>query len=105
MRTPAEVYVTSKRKYDRNPEQLDYDTMGSRKVNARGKINWQSEGYFLSTSLSGWNVGVQSHNHQLNVWFGRLLLGQIDPSSASFLRADIRPQKPEETNDNYQNDP
>ena len=52
--------------------------MGSRKVNGSGKIKWEAEHYFLSTSLAGWNVGVQSVNEALNVWFGRLLLGQID---------------------------
>jgi len=93
MRTPAELYVVSERKYDGTPAALQYEAMGSRKVTASGKIKWRGEHYFLTTSLAGWNVGVQSVNEVLNVWFGRLLLGQIDSSSASFLRADIRPQK------------
>ena len=102
MRTPAELYLVSERKYDGTPAALEYDAMGSRKVNGSGKIKWEGEHYFLSTSLAGWNVGVQSVNEALNVWFGRLLLGQIDSSSASFLRADIRPQKALETNENNQ---
>ena len=88
MRTPAELYLVSERKYDGTPAALEYDAMGSRKVNGSGNIKWEGEHYFLSTSLAGWNVGVQSVNEALNVWFGRLLLGQIDSSSASFLRAD-----------------
>jgi hypothetical protein len=76
--------------------------MASRKVDASGMIKWEAERYFLSTSLAGWNVGVQSVTEGLNVWFGRLLLGQIDPSSASFLRADIRPQKAMESDGNNQ---
>jgi len=76
--------------------------MGSRKVNASGVIKWESERYFLSTSLAGWNVGLQSVNHVVNVWFGRVLLGQIDSSSASFLRADTRPQKAMESDENNQ---
>jgi len=102
MRTPAELYLVSERKYDGTPAALEYDAMGSRKVNGSGNIKWEGEHYFLSTSLAGWNVGVQSVNEALNVWFGRLLLGQIDSSSASFLRADIRPQKALETNENNQ---
>src|SRR6266480_6885629 len=82
MRTPAELYLVSERKYDGTPAALEYDAMGSRKVNGSGKIKWEAEHYFLSTSLAGWNVGVQSVNEALNVWFGRLLLGQIDSSSA-----------------------
>ena len=102
MRTPAQLYVASERKYHGTPTALEYRAMGTRKVNASGKINWEGERYFLSTSLAGWNVGLQSVNETLNVWFGRLLLGQIDSSSASFLRADIRPQKTMESDDNNQ---
>jgi putative transposase len=93
MRTPAELYVSAIRKYHGTPEALEYEAMASRKVNCCGKINWERDRYFLSTSLAGWNVGLQNLNQRMHVWFGRLLIGQIDPSCASFLRADIRPQK------------
>jgi len=102
MRTPGELYVPSARQYHGTPETLEYRTMGSRKVNASGLIKWKAERYFLSTSLAGWNVGLQSVTEGINVWFGRVLLGQIDSSNASFLRADIRPQKAMETNENNQ---
>jgi hypothetical protein len=29
----------------------------------------------------------------MEVWFGRLLLGQIDMATNSFIRSDIRPNK------------
>jgi transposase InsO family protein len=93
MRTPSELYVAAIRKYHGTPKTLEYGVMGSRKVNGCGQIQWENECYFLSRSLAGWNVGLQSLGKAVNVWFGRLLLGQIDPSSASFLRTDIRPQK------------
>ena len=93
MSTPAALYVPAIRKYHGTPEALEYQAMGSRKVNSCGKINWQRQRYFLSTSLAGWNVGLQNVNEAVRVSFGRLLLGQIDSSTASFLRADIRPQK------------
>jgi putative transposase len=99
MRTPAELYVSATRKYHGTPEALEYHAMGSRKVNSCGKINWERERYFLSTSLAGWNVGLQNVNESVRVWFGRLLLGQIDSSSASFLRTDIRPQKTTENDE------
>jgi len=47
-------------------------------------------------------VGLQSLGERINVWFGRILLGEIDPSSANFFRADIRPKKAVETNENNQ---
>ncbi len=102
MRTPGELYVPAPRKYDGTPIALEYAAMATRKVNACGQLHWEGECYFLSTSLAGWNVGLQSVGEGVNVWFGRLLLGQIDPSRASFLRADIRPQKAVETNENNQ---
>ena len=57
---------------------------------------------FSKQKLGGLDVGLQSLGQAVNVWFGRLLLGQIDPSSASFLRADIRPQKTLERHENNQ---
>ncbi len=76
--------------------------MASRQVNGCGQIRWENECYFLSRSLAGWNGGLQSLGERINVWFGRILLGEIDPSSANFFRADIRPKKAVETNENNQ---
>src|SRR5438477_9312809 len=55
MHTPAELYLVWERKYDGTPATLEYDAMGSRKVNGSGNIKWEGEHYFLSTSLAGWN--------------------------------------------------
>jgi hypothetical protein len=44
--------------------------------------------------LAGWSVGLKPIAADLmEVWFGRLLLGQIDLSTSNFIRADIRPNK------------
>jgi hypothetical protein len=102
MRTPGELYLPATRQYRGTPEALEYTAMGSRQVNACGQIHWEKECYFLSRSLAGWNVGLQSLGQRVNVWFGRLLLGQIDPSSANFFRSDIRPKKAVATNENNQ---
>jgi hypothetical protein len=102
MRTPSELYVPAARRYQGTPKVLEYEAMISRKVNTCGQLRWEGSCYFLSASLAEWNVGLQRTSDGINVWFGRLLLGQIDPSSASFLRADIRPQKQVEVNANNQ---
>jgi putative transposase len=93
MRTPGELYVPAVRKYHGTPKALEYEAMITRKVNTCGQLRWKGGCYFLSASLAGWNVGLQRTSEGINVWFSRLLLGQIDPSSASFFRADIRPKK------------
>jgi len=41
-------------------------------------------------------VGLQgTEKGQLEVWFGRLLLGHLDSLNASFLRSDLNPKTPE----------
>ncbi len=94
MRCPGEVYTASARKYEGTPEDLDYPQMCTRRVSPRGTIQVEGHGLFLSTSLAGWSVGLKPIAEDLmEVWFGRLLLGQIDLSTSNFIRADIRPNK------------
>ena len=94
MRCPGEVYVASERKYEGTPEDLDYPQMCSRRVNPRGIIWLDGEGLFLSTALAGWSVGLTPISAELmEVWFGRLFLGQVDVTTSSFIRADSRLDK------------
>ena len=92
MRCPAEVYQPSGRKYEGAPEDLEYPEMASRKVAPDGTIKFAGSGYFIGTSLVGWSVGLKPMAEGTReVWFGRLLLGWIEPATESFQRADIRP--------------
>src|SRR5437870_2039314 len=94
MRCPGEVYTASARKYPGTPEDLDYPQMCSRRVCQHGLIRVDGQRLFLSTSLAGWSVGLKPIAEDLlEVWFGRLLLGQIDLATSNFIRADIRPNK------------
>jgi len=93
MRTPSELYVAARRKISGHAPNIGIWGNGQSQGQWLRPNPLGNECYFLSRSLAGWNVGLQSLGQAVNVWFGRLLLGQIDPSSASFLRADIRPQK------------
>jgi transposase InsO family protein len=92
MRTPSEVYQASSRKYRGGVEELDYPQMATRRVNQSGRIKWHKHELFLSTSLTGWSVGLKPSSHEeIEVWFARLLLGWIEPATVNFVRADIRP--------------
>jgi transposase InsO family protein len=94
MRCPGEVYIASERKYQGTPEDLDYPKMCPRRVCQHGTIRLEGQRFFLSTSLAGWSVGLKPiATDLLEVWFGRLLLGQVDLSTSNFIRADIRPNK------------
>jgi transposase InsO family protein len=87
MKTPAEVYAPSARKFEGSPEDLSYPGMQTRKVQRPGHIMWAGQMIFLSSALKGWSVGLEPiRGNQWNVWFGRLLLGQLDPQTASFER-------------------
>lgn len=91
MRCPAEIYQASSRKYTASPPELIYPAMATRNVKASGQISWQGQELFITTSLAGWSVGLKITAQELiEVWFARLLLGWIDPTTASFLRADLR---------------
>lgn len=88
MRRPAEVYCRSNRVYAGTPEDLEYPSMISRRVVSHGRIAWKGQRIFISTALAGWSVGLEPRGpDRWNVWFGRLLLGQLEDSSASFIRA------------------
>jgi transposase InsO family protein len=89
MRVPAEVYRPSERTYEGTPEDIDYDYMDVRKVHKQsGMIRYRKEMIFLSTSLSGWSVGLSTRNDGLlEVWFSTLLLGHLDPQTAGFQAA------------------
>lgn len=84
MRTPAEAYCQSSKQYEGTPEDLSYPGMEQRKIVKNGNLAWNRQRVFISTALQGWSVGLAPQAERLNVWFGRLLLGQLEPQTASF---------------------
>lgn len=97
LRTPAEVYTPSSKKFEGTPEDLTYGGMETRKVQSIGHIKWAGQKFFISTALSGWSVGVQrtKNTGRWNVWFGRLLIGQVEEATGTFERV-TRAQSVEE---------
>src|SRR5580700_11269762 len=88
MRCPAELYQDSSRRYRAAEVQLSYPGMATRLVDKNGKLSWKDQKIFLTSSLAGWHVGLQrSEKGQLEIWFGRLLLGHLDPQELDFLRS------------------
>jgi putative transposase len=88
MRMPGELYTVSERKYEGTPEDIEYGGMESRKVHETGYIDYEAQRYGLSASLAGWSVGLSPRvDGLIDVWFSKLLLGQIEPATASFKAA------------------
>jgi putative transposase len=94
MRCPGELYRHSERKYEGTPEDLDYPQMCTRRVSAHGTIKLDNEPIFLSRALAGWSIGLKPvAAERMEIWFGRLFLGEVDLASRNFNRADVRPIK------------
>ncbi len=89
MRVPAEVYRPSARAYAGTPADLDYGGMQTRKVTRNtGEICYRNAGILISAALGGWSVGLSTREDGLvEVWFSKLLLGHLDPTTASFQSA------------------
>jgi hypothetical protein len=103
MKCPAELYRASERKYEGTPADLQYEGMPSRKVAKWGSISWVSRWVFISGALTGWSVGLEScAEGKRNVWFGRLLLGQLEEKTLSFERIESRGGGAEQKNSEEQ---
>lgn len=95
MRCPGEVYQGSERKSEGTPADLSYPGMASRKVSRCGTICWGGQWVFISGALTGWSVGLEPASaDQWHVWFGRLLLGQLNEKTLRFERAPAPVQGP-----------
>jgi hypothetical protein len=90
MRCPADLYRDSARRYNGAEVHLSYPGMARRLVDKNGMLSWNQQKVFVTRSLAGWELGLQrTEKGQLEVWFGRLLLGYLDSMDLSFLRAEL----------------
>jgi hypothetical protein len=89
MRVPAEVYQPSSRPFSGTPDDLDYGSMDTRRVNLQtGRIRLLREQISISSALGGWSVGIEpSLDDLITVWFAQLPVGHINPKTASFQAA------------------
>ena len=92
MKTPAEVYRPSEKKWKGDIDQLSYPGKASRRVGSRGNIRIEGKQVFLTTALTGWNVGLKPVADGLwEVYFAKLLIGHIEPLSEIFIRNHYTP--------------
>lgn len=86
MKTPDEVYTVSEKKYPQDEIEIDYGTLDTRLVGGNGMIKYQNIEYRISTALSGYRISVRDvEDFQVELCFGRQLLGMIDLKADSFL--------------------
>ena len=99
MKCPGGLYSASPRRYEGLPAALHYAGMESRRIMAPGSLMWQGVKIFVSSALAGWDVGLKPcAPGRWEVYFGNLRLGELEPSSASFIgtpwRANEAPANP-----------
>ena len=87
MKTPAEMYESSPRKYEECCLDLEYpSSFLPRRVGSNGCIILKGVKYFLSSALDGWTVGLEPKDgHCYVVWFERLRLAELDIRTQSVL--------------------
>lgn len=87
MRTPAEVYRPSPRKYTGDYDELEYPAgYHPRKVFGSGEISFQSTRIMLTTALTGQMVGLrETESGLLELYLGEFMLGLVDLRGACFM--------------------
>ena len=86
MKTPAEVYKCSQRKYKKNVPAYIYPAgMEDRLVDKNGCISIKHKHHFLSKALYGERVGLDCVDGITQVWFRDFLLGVVSPSTRKIL--------------------
>ena len=79
-KTPESLYSGSSRKwtgdlcYPIYPDEYDL-----RKVDHKGQVHWQGTRFFTSEMLHGETLGIKKTFGVIEVFFGPILLGRIDP--------------------------
>jgi transposase InsO family protein len=88
MRMPREVYMASSRSYDPNAVRLVYPSHYQvRKVKANGCLKMNNVLISVSQAIAGLEVGLEwIASDRYAIWFCRLLLGEIDLTTARFTK-------------------
>lgn len=86
-RPPGHAYITSPRPYPARLPELDYpDAATVRRVERGGAIKWRGHPIFLSSNLSGQDVGLTETTPDcLEIRYAALILGDFDLHTQRFL--------------------
>jgi len=94
MKTPAELYRPSERKYTETPDDIEYEAMITRRVHTTGYISIENQKIQISAALAGWSIGLKPIDADTyEVYFANLRIGQIELTSASFVGVASDPYK------------
>ena len=79
MKTPAEIYTPSPRPFPRKLPEIEYPSGSiTRKVTDNGTIGFREKQIYLSNALRFEPVRLEQEQDDWKVWYGPVLLGQLD---------------------------
>jgi transposase InsO family protein len=79
MRTPSDIYVPSSRPFPRKMPEVEYsEGSTTRLVTTNGTINFKDKRIYLSNALIDEHVRIGETNGGWDVWYGPVLLGELD---------------------------
>jgi hypothetical protein len=85
MRTPAQLYVRSSRRYTGVQQPRYPASYGVRRVSSKGCVRYMGKAVFISESLIGHDVGIRrTQRGRIAVRFYNLDIGLFDLTSAPF---------------------
>ena len=89
MRVPADLYRKSRRRFPVQLRPWQYPNgWHSRLVKGKGMISLEGKSRYVGEAFEGERVGMQRHgSHQWNVYFGSLLIGQLQVHALSGIEA------------------
>lgn len=87
MKVPDDLYQTSPRKYDRDPEEIIYpSSFCVRHITRRGLLKFKSHEIFVSNALNGFSVGLEEITEsEYRLWLAEFLLGTVHLHTDSFV--------------------
>lgn len=95
MRTPAELYKLSTKRYEGTPTEIIYGPgMIVRRVRCSGTIKLNGREMFISESLIGFDLGLRPiDNDRFELWFAHVQLGTIDLTTETFVATSGRSER------------
>ena len=94
--TPGSIYTPAERRMPARVPELEYpEHFLRRKISSNGALQWRKRMYFLSETLHRQTIGLEHRGEGIfDVYFGPVLLGQLDEQQRVVKLARERKQSP-----------
>lgn len=100
MKTPAQLYRRSTRRFSKVAEAFEYPKdYFVRSVQRNGCIKWNGTRRFVSEALAGEKIGLEKiDDRTIRLWYCEVAIAEMDNLVASSLRPTASAKTPPKTN-------